>query len=85
MKTVHKYFILITDVQTVQMPAGATTLLVGLDPNGLPAIWAHVDTDQLPANRTIVITGTGRPGPDGLTHLGSFVQGWAVWHVWEKV
>ncbi len=85
MKTVYKYPLYIVDAQVVNLPAGAVVLHIAPDPQGKACLWAFVDTDRPLETRSIVVTGTGHEVPDGLEHLGSFVQEWGVWHVWERV
>jgi hypothetical protein len=82
MKTIYKYPIKITDEQEIQMPAHANVLHVGLDPQGTPCLWAMVDTAKPMEPVSVLVVGTGNPMPfEPLRHVGSFVQGPFVWHV----
>jgi hypothetical protein len=82
MITIYKYPIGIVDEQQVRMPCGASIIHVGLDPQGDPCLWAQVDTQQALEHVTIFVVGTGEPFPeDSEMHLGSFVQGPFVRHV----
>ncbi len=82
MKTIYKYPIKITDEQEIQMPGEVTVLHAGLDPQGVPCVWAMVDSDLPTGPVSILVIGTGNPMPYvAHTHLGSFVQGPFVWHV----
>ena len=83
MKTVYKYSL--RSRASVELPAGAVVLHVGLDPQGQGAFWAFVDTDNDTETRRFVVTGTGHPVPDGLEFLGTYVEGPFVWHAWEQV
>jgi len=84
MKTVYKYHIQITDIQEIDMPFGAELLHAGLDPAGLPCVWAHVDNLNTSESVKIAVTDTGSPMPEGdVEHVGSFVDGSFVWHVWR--
>ena len=82
MKTIHKYPIQITDHQTISLPMGAKPLHVARDPNGLPSLWAVVETDNPKEDKDIYVVGTGNPMPESAkTHLGTFVINIHVWHV----
>lgn len=84
MKTIFKYPIGITRYQVVNMPAGAKPVHVGYDPQGMPCIWAEVDTTQPDENFEVNVIGTGhemnQKTPN--VHIGTFVQGPYVWHVY---
>jgi thioredoxin reductase len=86
MTTIYKYQLEIVDEQTLELPYDSTFIHVGLDPNGLPCIWATVDTEQQGRSvKTIFIVGTGRPIPDAaFFYLNSFNQGQFVWHVFHS-
>ena len=86
MNTIHKYPIKITDRQEVTLPENAKIIHVGIDPRGLPCLWAEVDTfDYECSDRDIYVVGTGNPrDEEAKTHLGSFVQGPFVWHVYTN-
>jgi len=82
MKTIYKYPIKITDQQDIIMPQGAEVIQAGLDPQGTPCVWAMVDTRNEPEPMSILVYGTGNPMLfDPLRHVGSFVRGPYVWHV----
>lgn len=86
MKTVWKFPIEIVDLQSVEMPANAEILHVGVDPLGQACLWALVDTHDDKAHREIFLTGTGHHLPDGgiiVKHVGTFNWGAFVWHAWE--
>ena len=82
MTTVWKFRIVIDD-QTVRMPAHARVICVGLDPENLPCIWAEVISENSLVDFSVFVTGTGHAVPEGDNrHVGSFIQGPFVWHVW---
>lgn len=82
MKTIYKYPIQITDDQEISMPQGAQVIHAGLDPQGVPCVWALVDTRNEPEPLSILIHGTGNPMADTPhKHVSSFTQGQFVWHV----
>ena len=67
------------------MPQVAEIIHVGLDPRGMPCVWALVDTNYSLTPTTIYVVGTGNPAPNDVSrHLGSFVQTPFVWHVFTN-
>ncbi len=81
MKTIWKFPIKITD-QIIQMPHGGEMVHVGLDPNGIPCVWARVNALHSLVERSLYVIGTGEEEPDGDNrYIGSFVQESYVWHV----
>jgi hypothetical protein len=86
MGTVWKFAFEIEDVLRVQMPIGASVVHVGCDPSGVPCFWALVLPKAATEIRTFQLRGTGeRVGDECGAHVGSFVQGPFVWHVFESV
>lgn len=86
MKTVYKYPIDLTDVQSIAMPQGAASIMVHVQ-DGHPYIWAVVDTDALMVLYRFYVVGTGNPMPDDAgRHHGSFMlhNGALVFHVFSK-
>jgi hypothetical protein len=84
MKTIFKYPITITRFQSVEMPDGAKPIHVGLSPDGTPCIWAEVNTENPIINHSVNVVGTGHDITN-LTfkrHVGTFLQGPFVWHVY---
>lgn len=85
METVYKYPIQITDSQKITLPCGHQFLYVGRDPNGVACIWARVDTDRSQAPVEIYVVGTGNPMPPlAGRHIGTFVEGAFVWHLFLR-
>lgn len=66
----------------VEADAEGIVRLVGLDPMGVMCVWIEVDSSAPTVVREFAIVGTGHPVPKG-THVGSFVDGMFVWHVYE--
>lgn len=88
MKTIYKYPLAITDMQTILMPKGAKVLTAQLQKGEL-MLWAMVDTDPiLPKDaRLFFIYGTGHPVADTDTqrYLTTFQlsDGALVFHLFE--
>jgi hypothetical protein len=83
MTTIWKFPIEITDRQELNMPGEAKILSVGLDPSGVPCVWAMVQPGKTERRFHVHIVGTGNPAESavGQRFVGSFVQGPFVWHV----
>lgn len=78
---IWKYPIEIVDRQVLSLPSHAEILHVGLDPTGTPCIWCRVEPAARPVSTTILVRGTGHEISSVSKHIGSFVQGQFVWHV----
>lgn len=65
------------------LPEGAEVIHAGPDPNGRPCVW-EIHDEGAPAGpgRHFVLVGAGQPFPGG-THLGTYVAGACVWHLFE--
>ncbi len=84
MHTIYKYPLQITGFQTINMPVGAEVLHAGLDPSGKPCVWALVGPPHSLVPHHFYVIGTGNPIKDAEAigeHVGSFVDGSFVWHV----
>lgn len=79
-----KYPIEIADEQVVDMPIDYELLHAGLDPTGQPCVWALVDKGSEMAQLHLRVAGTGHEVSHDHLHVGTFVQGPFVWHVFEK-
>ncbi len=88
MKTIWKYSIETTDIQLVVMPKGAQILTVQTQ-NGLPCLWALVDTNSPNEQRLIRTHGTGHDvfGSQNLQYIGTYqLEGGAlIFHVFEEL
>lgn len=83
MTYVWKFVLRDIDEQDVEMPAGAQLLHAGLDPTGTVCVWARVDPAKPRQARRIRIARTGNPLGDVGAHVGSFVDGRLVLHVFD--
>lgn len=85
MKTIYKYTLSITDVQTVSLPSGANILHIGAQ-RGELCLWAWVDPTASPIERTLIIVGTGNPVPAlELRYIWTVALGPYVWHIFEEI
>ena len=90
MRTIYKYPIKITDRQQIEFPVDVKFLHAGLDPQGVPCVWAEIGTDETETHPIVILVvgGTGNTIPEGsrneYQHLGSFVQGPYMWHVYYR-
>ena len=84
--TIWKFPLEITDRQDIKMPGEPKILSVGLDPKGVPCLWALVQPGNPEWRISVHIVGTGNPAENavGQTFVGSFVQGPFVWHVFTN-
>lgn len=86
MMAIWKFPLKAQDVQSIEMPAGATILTVQTQ-GGQPCLWAKVDAAKPKTKRVFETFGTGHPIPE--THerayLGTYqlVGGALVFHVYE--
>ena len=83
MTTIWKYELEITDRQEFKMPGIAEVLSAGLDPKGVPCVWAKVQPGSPELCVRLAIVGTGNPMVEATPwkFIGSFVHGPFVWHV----
>lgn len=87
MKTIYKYKLENTDLQTIEMPKFAKILCVQIQ-NGEPHIWAEVESTNPITKKSIAIIGTGHPRPfNPMTYIGSYqlYDGQLVFHVYELI
>jgi len=66
------------------MPKGSEILTIQMQ-NGLPYIWALVDTDAELDFTCLVVIGTGQEMPEKFNYkyISTFQNGQFVWHVFE--
>lgn len=83
MRTIHKYFIPEGGGE-IEMPRGATVLCVQTQ-NGVPCLWAEVDTYEPTVQRRIDVYETGHEVPFSSRYVGTFqLHGGAlVFHVYD--
>ena len=86
-KTIYKYPLELTDVQTLEVPFGAKVLSTELQGHQI-CVWAIVDLTTVEPgpteNLTIRIVGTGNPLPEKCIEskfLGTVTMPPFVWHV----
>lgn len=88
MRVIYKYPIEITYEQIIKHPMCGKIRHVGLDPNGQPCVWMEVNTECSEVETVLYTFATGEVIPEGLewhiTHVGSFVEKYYVWHVYAK-
>ncbi len=60
MKTIYRYPLAITDIQTIEVPF-RFKILDAQFKDGVPCLWCEVETDHAPKGLTIEIIGTGNP------------------------
>lgn len=83
MSTIWKFRLDITDVQAIEMPAGARILSLGLQLNS-PTIWAVVNPYASRGYRRFRVYGTGYPFVSTAAQfIGTVQNGGLVWHVFD--
>jgi hypothetical protein len=86
MITIHKYPLLMTDVQEVLSHDGAEPLAVQMQ-KGVPTLWARVDTGRPPTSMRVDIVGTGQDAEGVGDYVGTFhlEGGNLVFHVFTRL
>jgi hypothetical protein len=85
MKSIWKFPLEITDRQVVRVPRRAVILSVQTQ-NGVPCIWALVDTEEETEERTFFVYGTGHECfSEAFRFIGTFQvrQETLVFHLFE--
>lgn len=86
-KTIWKYSLQLTDLQSLSLPQGAEILTVQAQGGGL-YLWAIVDPARETEERVIGIIGTGNPvitgGDIDRRYIATVQRGSFVWHVFER-
>lgn len=72
MRAIRKFTLDLAQDMAVQMPHGARILSAALDPNGVPQLWAEVDTDAPVRPRRLSVHGTGEPLEPVGAHIATF-------------
>lgn len=67
----------------IQMPKGARILDLQLQ-DRVPTIWAQVDPEAEKETRSFRIIGTDQIFFDALEYVGTYQEGYLVWHVFEE-
>jgi len=88
MKVIYKYPIDGFEAWTLALPADAELLHVDYQAGQGPALWVlHTDPAEEPpmAEIKLVMIGTGHPIEitNPMAHVGTFLMGPLVWHVFE--
>lgn len=71
----------------LNIPGGGPVLSAGLDPMGVPCIWAIANTDDSDEIVTVYCVGTGWPldwimeEQDNLKFIDTIKQGVYMWHI----
>jgi hypothetical protein len=84
MKTIWKQPIELTARQVVKFPSGAAILTAGIDPQGVPCVWAAVDPTQPIVDVPVLMIGTGELMPDDSMFVGMIVAGDSVAHILQE-
>lgn len=89
MRSIRKYTLKLKPRQTVSMPRSAKLLSVHAQQN-VPRLWALIEDDMEPRDRTIFICGTGEDFPNDdmeRQFIGTVLlyDGALVLHVFEEV
>ncbi len=80
---IYKYTLEVASLQTLELPAGARLLTAQMQGDAL-RLWAIVNPDHPTEGRTILISGTGNPFPEGtVAYIATVQQGPFVWHIFE--
>lgn len=83
MTTIWKFPLDIATFQEVSVPLAAEPIHAGLDANGEPSIWCEVNSSDVKEKIHVYLVGTGHSLPErARQHVGSFVHGPFVWHVY---
>ena len=82
-RTVWKFELGLEDKGDVDMPVGAHIIDVRMQ-NGVPCIWAIVDSEGDRETRRFLIAGTGWPLPGAGRHVGTVhTDRGLVWHIFD--
>lgn len=92
MKTIHKYEVPIEERFKLRLPKEAV-ILSFQSQNGVPCIWAMVETAHINEDRRFRLFGTGHPieripKDEGLHYIGTAQQSQTpplVWHLFEEL
>lgn len=83
MRTVWKYPLAFSDKAiTHSIPHNEVIVHVAMQ-DDVPTIWAIVDPGEEREQRTFIVTGTGHLVPDDASYIGTVMERFFVWHIWE--
>jgi hypothetical protein len=89
-RAIYKYRIAGFRALPFELPLGPDDQIqfVGLQ-RGVPHLWAEVRLEsngcRVPAVRRFHIIGTGSPIPPNAEHVGTWIDGDFVWHLFERM
>ena len=81
MTTIWKYPL--TQAFSQDISKGARIVHAGKDPRGESCLWAEIDPDADTEMRHFRVIGTGHIVPENAEHVGSYIDGPFMWHVYE--
>jgi len=83
---IYKYYLKVTDIQTILMPKGAEILSAGIQANNI-CIWASVNPEIELEGRVFQIIGIGHGEyePRLTEFIGTVFASAYVWHIFEVV
>lgn len=84
MKTIYKYRLSGRYTTTLELPKQAQILSVQSQ-EGVPTLWALVDTSKELEQRYFTVVGTGWEVEEEVCHIGTYMEGMFVWHVFEII
>lgn len=80
-RTIHKHEI--KDAFALQLPAGWKPLMVAMQ-GSTPRLWVELDTDDEELwEHHFQVFGTGHDLPGFGSHIGSWIDGPYVWHLYQ--
>lgn len=85
MKTIYKFPLHLDDcdAETISAPGLGNIVLCAAQQPHHWVVWAEVDTDKPVVSKEIYVVDTGHPCPsDSAVHVGSYIDGPFVWHVY---
>lgn len=82
MRTIYKYPIGLIGQTTINLPVDGRVVRVGLDPSGDCCVWVEMNLNDKTYPMHFCIVGTGHVIPIGFKHIGSFIDGEFIWHMY---
>lgn len=86
MRTIYRYPLRVTDVQSITGP-GLSRVIAVDNRRGELEVWAEVDDAQPERTATIRIVGTGNPRmhDSDVPYVGHVIDGPFIWHIYAEV